>query len=49
MTKMRSFELPNELVAELEALAKQQGKTTQTLLAEIVSEYIEVTQFILRK
>jgi predicted DNA-binding protein len=49
MRNNRSFDLPEELAAKLDDFAKQQGKSTQTLLTEIVSDYIEVTEFILRK
>ena len=49
MPKTRSFDLPEELALKLESLAKGQGKRVEALLADIVSEYIEVTEFILRK
>jgi predicted DNA-binding protein len=49
MPKTRNFDLPDELAAKLESLAKQQGKPAQNLLVDIVSEYIEVTEFIQRK
>jgi hypothetical protein len=49
MPKTLSFDLPDEPADKLESLAKQQGKAVKDLLADIVSEYIEVTGFILRK
>jgi len=49
MPMTRSFDLPEELALKLESFAKSQGKRVEALLADIVSEYIEVTEFILRK
>ena len=49
MNKTRSFDIPDELAGKLDELARQQGKSTKELLAEIVGDYIEVSEFIVRK
>jgi predicted transcriptional regulator len=49
MPKTQTFHLPDELATKLESLAKQQNKPAEALLADIVSEYIEVTEFIQHK
>jgi predicted DNA-binding protein len=49
MPGSRSFHLPEEVAARLDAIAKEHDRPTEDLLAQIVSEYIEVTEFILRK
>ena len=45
----RRFELPEPLVLKLEAAAKRENKTPDTLLAQIVGEYIEVQEFLEKK
>ena len=49
MPRTYSFNLSDQLAEKLESLAKQQGKPVNSLLVDIVSEYVEVTEFILRK
>ena len=49
MPATRQFEIPADLADKLEKMAKHQGKSAQTLLVDIVSEHIELTEFILRK
>jgi predicted DNA-binding protein len=49
MPKTFSFDLADELADKLASLARQQGKPVNSLLVDIVSEYLEVTEFILRK
>lgn len=43
------YKIPAQLADKLEKMAKGQGKSAEVLLVEIVSEYIEVTELILRK
>ena len=45
----RNFELPEQLAVKLEAVAKRENKKPEELLALIVSEYIEVQEFLERK
>jgi len=46
---IRRFKLPEPLALKLEATAKRENKTPEALLAEIVAEYIEVQEFLVRK
>jgi hypothetical protein len=49
MPKTYSFDLPDQLAEKLESFATPQVKPVNSLLVDIVSEYIEVAEFILRK
>ena len=49
MPKTYSFDLSDQLAEKLESFATEQGKPVNSLLVDIVTEYIEVTEFILRK
>jgi hypothetical protein len=46
---IRGFEIPLDLALKLEAAAKRENKKPEELLAHIVSEYIEVQDFLERK
>jgi hypothetical protein len=48
MPPTRRYEIPAELAEELEKMATGQGKSAEMLLVEIVTEYIELTEAILR-
>lgn len=48
MPPTRRYEIPDELAEKLEKMATGQGKTAEMLLMEIVTEYIEMTEAILR-
>jgi predicted DNA-binding protein len=49
MPPTSQYEIPAELAEKLEKMATGQGKTAEMLLIEIVTEYIDMTDAILRK